>query len=68
VDVTYIEMGKQTKGEIFMNAVKFILKIPVKILLTIIYPILRLTVLNAMDQLSGQTTGFLQGLKSLWKW
>ena len=51
-----------------MNAVKFILKIPVKILLTIIYPILRLTVLNAMDQLSGQTTGFLAGLKSLWKW
>lgn len=51
----------------------FLLKIPVKIILAILYPLIYFLILRQLDALSGadsrgQTTGFLAGLKSLWKW
>jgi hypothetical protein len=53
-----------------MVILKFILKIPVKILLTILYPLIKLFLLNQLDQLSGERnpTGFFEGIVNLWKW
>jgi hypothetical protein len=42
-----------------------LLKIPGKVLLTLIYPILRIP-LSQLDQLSGERTGFFEGIKNIW--
>jgi hypothetical protein len=44
-----------------------LLKIPGKVLLTLIYPIAKVTILSGLDQLSGRPTGFLEGLKNIWR-
>lgn len=42
-----------------------VLKILGKLLLTLIYPIIFL-LLKPLDQLSGKSTGFFEGLKNMW--
>jgi hypothetical protein len=44
----------------------FITKVLGKIGLTIIYPVVRVAVLNQLDQLSGTRTGFFEGIKNIW--
>jgi hypothetical protein len=44
-----------------------ILKIPGKIILTLLYPLAHVTVLNSLDQLSGEKTGFFEGIKNIWQ-
>jgi len=51
-----------------MAILKFILKIPVKILLTIIFPIIYFLVLNPIEQLSGKSNGMVEDIIKLWKW
>lgn len=42
-----------------------LLKIPGKVLLTLLYPATRI-LLAPLDQLSGKTTGFIEGIKNIW--
>ncbi|MHB8131554.1 MAG: hypothetical protein ACYDEX_21440 [Mobilitalea sp.] len=43
----------------------FITKVLGKIGLTILYPAARI-ILTPLDQLSGHTTGFFEGIKNIW--
>ena len=49
-----------------MKIAKFIFKLPVRLVLTIAYPIAYPLILAPLDQLGGKETGFLKGLKNLW--
>jgi hypothetical protein len=61
--------GRYGNEEVDMNIIKFILKIPAKLLLTIAYPLIYLIFIRGtLDQLSGQNTGFLEPLINIWKW